>query len=178
MVLVPETRFEAFLAKIAGESGPDLEPITRTEAFLDDIAGAGHDLEPRTRFEYWLQKIAERPSDEAPLTGVLRYEENQDRLVMSFSRPVSHIDVYVDPARALELRNATDLNVRRLLSVNISPIGVSKAATTAATQVVWTGSGYDGNTSSPTTAINLALYPATQGSGYLIAGYDYYWFAY
>jgi hypothetical protein len=59
MVLVPETRFEAFLAKIAGEEGPDLEPITRTEAFLDDIAGAGHDLEPRTRIEYWLQKIAE-----------------------------------------------------------------------------------------------------------------------
>ena len=59
MVMIPETRFEAFLAKIAGQEGPDLEPITRTEAFLDDIAGAGHDLEPRTRIEYWLQKIAE-----------------------------------------------------------------------------------------------------------------------
>ena len=59
MVLVPETRFEAFLAKIAGQEGPDLEPITRTEAFLDDIADGENNLEPRTRFEYWLQKIAE-----------------------------------------------------------------------------------------------------------------------
>ena len=59
MVLVPETRFEAFLAKIAGETGPDLEPITRIEAFLDDIADGENNLEPRTRIEYWLQKIAE-----------------------------------------------------------------------------------------------------------------------
>lgn len=59
MVLFPETRFEAFLAKIAGESGPDLEPITRMEAFLDDIADGENNLEPRTRLEYWLQKIAE-----------------------------------------------------------------------------------------------------------------------
>lgn len=59
MVLFPETRFEAFLAKIAGQEGPDLEPITRTEAFLDDIADGENNLEPRTRIEYWLQKIAE-----------------------------------------------------------------------------------------------------------------------
>lgn len=59
MVLIPDTRFEAFLAKIAGETGPDLEPITRIEAFLDDIAGGENNLEPRTRIEYWLQKIAE-----------------------------------------------------------------------------------------------------------------------
>lgn len=84
MVLVPETRFEAFLAKIAGQEGPDLEPITRTEAFLDDIADGENNLEPRTRFEYWLQKIAENAGGGGiqSVTGVI---QGNDSLNLTFS---------------------------------------------------------------------------------------------
>lgn len=107
MVLFPETRFEAFLAKIAGESGPDLEPITRTEAFLDDIAGAGHDLEPRTRFEYWLQKIAENAGGGEWTTDGIAEQTEPNGALTTRATVIKSYAFYGCPVTDLVAPNAT-----------------------------------------------------------------------
>lgn len=58
--LNPETRLEAYLAKIAGEDVDIPEARTRLEEFLAKIAGEDIDLpEAKTRLEYYLAKIAQ-----------------------------------------------------------------------------------------------------------------------
>ncbi len=58
--MMPLTRLETYLAKIAGEDITTPEVRTRLEAYLAKIAEEDVEVpEPRTRIEYYLNKIAE-----------------------------------------------------------------------------------------------------------------------
>lgn len=68
--MMPLTRLETYLAKIAGEDITTPEVRTRLEAYLAKIAEEDVEVpEPRTRIEYYLNKIAENGGgDEATYT--------------------------------------------------------------------------------------------------------------
>lgn len=56
--MIPQTRLEKWLAKIAGEE-VDITPKDRFETLLAKIAGDDVTITPDDRFEYWLNQIAE-----------------------------------------------------------------------------------------------------------------------
>lgn len=63
--LIPLTRIEKYLAKIAGEDITAPEARTRLEAYLAKIAEEDVEVpEPRTRLEYYMNKIAENGGGE------------------------------------------------------------------------------------------------------------------
>lgn len=107
--IVPRTRTEHFLGRIAGDPHAKiLEPRTRRENFLAKIAGdpmSMENIQPRTRREYFLNKIAEKDSDD-PTPSAWRGKVNISNRTNA-AQPIEYIGVNGEYSTFSLMRNGT-----------------------------------------------------------------------
>lgn len=105
-------------------------------------------------------------------TGSFTPAENSNMLTLTFSSEISYLIVWVDPSQFSDIMADTS-GKRRMVGYSRTPNGVYKCATppTGATLASSSSAG----PLSPISSINENQWPSSNGSGYFMGGYTYYW---